>query len=1220
MEGLLLLLNQISLLSPLDVFEQEVIVVENPGMQHWLNLAIAEERNISMNIRYALPAQFLWGLLRTMASEENVPDQSPYLREVLAWRIYAIIATKNVLNDEDFLPATQYWLDGMPPSSPQGVGEEETKFNRNENLKRYQLAVQLADLYEQYLIFRPQWLDSWEKGDFTVGSNENNLLDKDLEDSNNAKKFTKSSTDESLWQGKLWKLLIEQAPYNPIELLNNAIENIPLKIAQNKNILPARISFFGINSMAPMWLNFANALSEHVEVHFYHLNPCFAYWGDIVSEKEAIKKLNHWSEGVQDEHLFVGNPLLASLGQQGREFLSLLQQVSTIDVSLFVKASDNDKVKALKSPISKDNDSAVKSILHCIQDDILALEDVRHSGFSESCIDKAYIDESIQIVSCHSALREVQALHDYLLHQFNDSVERGESLSPKDILVMCPQIENYAPYVNAVFSRGWQDISSDLPPLPCSIADRSPKDSDPLIATFSELLNLPDSRFQVSQLLGFIRLPAMANKFCIGEEDIIKITSWLNEASIHWGVDDANKTSILGAQTNANFTWQQGLSRLLRGFAFSDSEQVYQNQLLLSQVEGNDALLLGRLILLIEQLQLFSIQLNKPRNPQAWQTFLLKQLELLFSVAPMAHTQSTNAGKVKNKQLHNKQNMLIENSLSVIHKAISGLVEYCAHAKFDDEIDLTIVVDYLTHHFSQGDSSKQFMVGQVTFCSMLPMRSIPFKIIAVLGLNDGEFPRQRVPLGFDLMANTKALLGDRSRRGDDRYLFLEAIISARKSLYLSFQGKNIKNNSEKQPSIVLKELMAYLQQGYGWKFEGQSSAIKQLPMQAFSKDNYITCKQEKTLTVEEEKQPREILEYAKPSFDVNWLNLAEREWDQSSDPSDFSIPPDDGVIFQEVDFEQFVKFFQNPSKAFAQQSLNLYLDNYDVVIEDVEPFTEDYLQSYLLKQELLKVHLKGNEDVTAEQVIREAELSGKFPDLPSTYNAFERWTEETEIFSHEITEKSCENPEYIKAVINVPYKQKGTDYTCLSFSVDVPVKKTPTGTKIVLYRASTAKAKDKFQLYLMQLLIQQWQLQHIENTSAKTSISSNEYIQLASVSESIGFYFNTKSQKTEIFSVSSIEYAKEKLTQLINYYIKGQTKPLLLNGDIAAEVFAKTRGKPVEMTQNRFESLWEGGQNKRGFKDDVYLHYFWPQCPNIELYKAEIVDCYKTLYDVINKV
>jgi exodeoxyribonuclease V gamma subunit len=172
----------------------------------------------------------------------------------------------------------------------------------------------------------------------------------------------------------------------------------------------------------------------------------------------------------------------------------------------------------------------------------------------------------------------------------------------------------------------------------------------------------------------------------------------------------------------------------------------------------------------------------------------------------------------------------------------------------------------------------------------------------------------------------------------------------------------------------------------------------------------------------------------------------------------------------------------------------------------------------------------------------------------------------------------------------------------------------------VLYRASTAKAKDKFQLYLMQLLIQQWQLQHIEDTSVKTSISSDEDKQLASVSESIGFYFNTKSQKTEIFSVSSIENAKEKLIQLINYYIKGQTKPLLLNGDIAAEVFAKTRGKPVEMTQNRFESLWEGGQNKRGFKDDVYLHYFWPQCPNIELYKAEIVDCYKTLYDVINKV
>nr|MBL0709776.1 exodeoxyribonuclease V subunit gamma [Colwellia sp.] len=153
MENLLALLNKISHVSPLGVFNQEVIIVQNPGMQHWLNLAIANERGISMNIDYALPSQFLWKLIRTLASEDDVLEQSPYSREVLTWRIYALLATDQVMSDEDFSTATTYWKN---KSSAESLAE----------LKRYQLAAQLADLYEQYLIFRPTWLDSWQQGEF----------------------------------------------------------------------------------------------------------------------------------------------------------------------------------------------------------------------------------------------------------------------------------------------------------------------------------------------------------------------------------------------------------------------------------------------------------------------------------------------------------------------------------------------------------------------------------------------------------------------------------------------------------------------------------------------------------------------------------------------------------------------------------------------------------------------------------------------------------------------------------------------------------------------------------------------------------------------------------------------------------------------------------------------------------------------------------------------
>ncbi len=1130
MENLLLLLNKISQLSPLGVFNQEVIVVQNAGMQHWLNLAIANERGISMNMRYALPAQFLWKLIRSLASDEKVPDQSPYSREVLCWRIHDILARDSVIEDDDFKQATLYWRG-------EKAEEEQTTVDKHAQLKRYQLATQLADLYEQYLIFRPQWLDSWQQGNFELEGLEN------------------TQTSEHKWQGKLWRLLIEQLAYNPVELLSDAIANIKDK----KSLIPPRISFFGLNTMAPMWLDFINALSEHVEVHFFHLNPCFSYWGDIVTEKNALKTLSKWAVDIDDAQTFVGNPLLANLGQQGREFISMLQDYSTIDIELFEQAKRD-------QPLLDDN--VKPTILHQVQNDILSLSDARIDARAGAD------DESIVITSCHTALREVQALHDYLLHQFN----QDKSLTPKDILVMCPQIEQYAPYVNAVFTRGWQDIAGEVPPLPCSIADRSAKDSDPLVAAFTELLTLPDSRFGVSQLLAFLRLPAMASKFAINAEGLEKISAWLEQASIHWGLDLSHKQAVLGQQASAAFTWQQGLSRLLRGFAFADSEHVYQDQLLLSNVEGNDAVLLGQLMLFIEQLQYFSENLQKSRTASQWQSFLLEQLTSLFS--------RVDAENVSN-----------ESSLLVIEQAIAGLVEHCHHANYEDDISLLIVVDYLTQHFSQGDASKQFMVGQVTFCSMLPMRSIPFKVIAVLGLNDGEFPRQRQPLGFDLMSLCPEKLGDRSRRGDDRYLFLEAIISARSALYLSYQGRNIKNNSEKQPSLVVKELMEYLAQGYGWRFDVEENQrddklignhIYQLAMQAFSADNYRG---------------------KWPSFDANWLALGQNSGDAAQGEREelaISAKTSDEEIA--LSCTQVTRFYQHPARMFAQQQLNLYFEQDKSLLDDVEPFTVDRLQSYLLRQDLLNEGL--NEEVSAQApdtAINHARLSGNFPDLPTTESVFKDYQQDVAQFCEEITQLNCDNP-----ALNDNSISLRVDGRKVSLAVQFPVK----DDLLVYYRSSSAKAKDKFTLYLQQLALQVWQQQHLES---EPSSASDIDAKLSKVIGSIGLYFNTKAQKVEQYRLEAIPDAKQKLMNILSLFFKGQQQALLLNGDIAEQVFIKKRGQVIEMDQARFERLWQGDMNTRGLSEDDYLAYFWPQCPEYQLHQSDLESIYQDVYQMVVK-
>lgn len=1149
MENLLALLNKISQVSPVGVFNQEVIIVQNAGMQHWLNLAIAKERGISMNMRYALPAQYLWQLIRTLASKEKVPEQSPYSREVLTWRIYHLLATETVINDDDFIPATRYWYKTTTVNS---TVETDLNLTTKDALKRYQLAGQMADLYEQYLIFRPDWLDAWQH---------------DHKDSN--------LNVDDIWQGKLWRLLTNELPYNPVELLNDSIANIADKIREDSNILPERMSFFGINTMAPMWLSFINALSEYIEVDFFHLNPCFSYWGDIISEKQAIQKLSSWSNGANsNEHLFVGNPLLANFGQQGREFLALLQEYSTVDVELFVKASTGDETTH-----DENIDSTSSScILHQLQNDILALNDATENP-------SQLIDDSITIVSCHSALREVQALHDYLLHQFNDTAIDNDKLTPKDVLVMCPQIEQYAPYVNAVFTRGWQDITDEVPPLPCSIADRSAKDSDPLIAAFSELLTLPDSRFQVSQLLSYIRLPAMANKFAINAEESEKISLWLEQATIHWGLDQAHKEALLGAKANNRFTWQQGLSRLLQGFAYSDVDSVYQNQLLIGTVEGDDAILLGQLMLLIEQLQLFADQLNTTRTAKAWQSFLLTQLELLFS---------TNTNEQNAQQTNNQ----IDNSIAIIEQAIASLVEYCEHAQFNDEIELAIIVDFLNNHFSQGDASRQFMVGQVTFCSMLPMRSIPFKVIAVLGLNDGEFPRQRPALGFDLIAQSKPILGDRSRRGDDRYLFLEALISARKSLYLSYQGRNITNNNEKQPSLVLKELMGYLAQGYGWLFEGNTPCVNQMAMQPYSEDNYLTKKG--AINV-------------RPSFDPNWLVLGQSDF---TNEMNSPLVLDECDVFDTVDelhADDLIRFFQHPSKFFAQQVLNLYLGINEVVLEDVEPFAADHLQNYLLKQNLLAASLSTENDNLTEQVIDIASLSGKFPDLPSTQLHFDEAINASEQLSQEIIAQGCETPELFDCKIKL---MNATNDNQITITAQLPVKVSHSGIQLVFYRSSSAKPKDLFTLYLHHLILLVWQQQNITLTGEMPEA----FTLLSQIETTRGFYFNAKAQKVEQYSINlqGAEEAQVQLMSLLKAYKQGSKQALMLNGELASQIFKESRGKRVEMTQEHLQAFWQGTSTPSGsvsgFGADPYIQYFWPKCPEIDVITPAIESIYQALY------
>ena len=752
----------------------------------------------------------------------------------------------------------------------------------------------------------------------------------------------------------------------------------------------------------------------------------------------------------------------------------------------------------------------------------------------------------------------------------------------------------------------WQDIADEVPPLPCSIADRISKDAEPLVAAFSQLLTLPDSRFQVSSLIALLRLPAMQARFAINLDDIEKITHWLELSAVHWGLDKTHKQQVL-SQSSAttlddatdSFTWQQGLSRLMRGFAFADHRVIYQNQLLLPTIEGSDSELLGKLMLIIEQLQLTAAKMSKARSATQWQQFLFELLTQLFD----------------------DEN---DNGLAIVRSAIESLVEYCQHAGYHTDISLAVIRDFLNNHFSQPDPGRQFMIGQVTFCSMLPMRSIPFKIIAVLGLNDGEFPRQRQPLSFDLMTTTPAQLGDRSRRGDDRYLFLEAIISARQALYLSFQGKNIKNNKDRQPSLVLKELMEYLARGYGWQLLGLNSdsevnilsQVRQLPMQAFSEQNYLG-------------------QFA--SFDANWLNLRRENPALTtaikSADADLGDPLD--VVNSEAHLvaSELIRFYQHPGRYYAQKALYLYLDNTNTLINDVEPFVPNHLDSYLLRQDLLSYYLAPTQSKqSCQELLLSAKLSGSLPDLPSTDELIKGWQQDSENFSQFIITELAQGEDLIltkndcSVTLNLAHflsnnlagSSENTSSTApglfladelailtavLPQRLTLSTKLTLVANKAVFYRSSSAKAKDLFTLYLHQLIIQ----------VAQTDAATHELF--AAITATHGYYFDTKSQKPSQFYFSELVDAKTQLLCLVASYFLGQHQPLLLNGDLAEKV---RKSKVFEQAQ--FEQFWTDSNSFQAFGDEPYIQYFWRKCPDFDDISPRLLALYQPMFDALQTV
>jgi exodeoxyribonuclease V gamma subunit len=710
---------------------------------------------------------------------------------------------------------------------------------------------------------------------------------------------------EQRWQVELWKTLTADTPRrHRAELQRRLIESIRQSPAVPES-LPQRIALFGISYLPPVHLHTLAAVSHRIPVHLFLLNPCREYWADILSETEQRKQIReNVSEKVSayDLHLDRGNPLLGSLGRLGRDFFSVIHGL---------EAAVNEQFE----------DPAGTSRLSRIQSDILNLREGPprlESGQAASATGDAApgidSDATVQIHSCHSPQREIEVLQDQLLAMF----DAHPDLQPQDIVVMTPDIEHYAPYIHAVFDTQFDERLR----IPYSVADRSPKNDSRLIETFLALLELKESRFTAGRILSLLDSAGIRERFDISDRDLEKIEHWVGELNIRWGRDE-NQRRRLGLPDYRENTWRSGIERMLLGIALADPEpRMFSDILPYSRIEGGDLETLGRFLEFLDRVFHWGVRLEQTHTLTRWQAELTALLQAFFNV---------DAG--------------FGSDLALLEATLDSLAQIEATADFHLPVGLDIVRAQLEKRLNHPRYGAGFMTGGVTFCAMLPMRSIPFEVICMVGMNNDVFPRDPAGLGFDLI-RSRPRPGDRSQRNDDRYLFLEALVSARRILYISYVGQNIQDNSPVPPSVLVSELIDTLQQRFGLSPE---TAVTQHPLQGFSR-RYFSGE-----------DPR-LFSYAAENY------TAVREATAGSAPAFFDQSiPGDGTGEIAVDLEALCGFFRHPTRYLLRQRLGLHIEEaHPAVSGDTEDFSLGGLSRYRIGQTLIERRLSGKRVVDTD--------------------------------------------------------------------------------------------------------------------------------------------------------------------------------------------------------------------------------------------------------------
>lgn len=688
-------------------------------------------------------------------------------------------------------------------------------------------------------------------------------------------KLAYGNSEHEVWQQKLWRRL--RMRFKGVPSRYDAFLKLLSMVKKNSSelFLPPRISVFGITMLPPFFIELLSALSSMTDVFLYIISPSGEYWLDESGRKKGLQT------DIFETYSGFGNYLLDSMGKVSRDFHKLLlhdsQRTHTVEKKIF-------------SGKNKD------TLLSDLQKNI-----VNYREHPEPCEKRA--DGTLQISIHYSPLREVEALSDTILAW----LEEDPSLEPKDILVMTPDIDKYTPYIKAVFDN--------LPAehrIPYGLADRKISLAYGLTHAFSDLMNLLQEKYQAGPLLAFLNYEGVYSNYDLSAEDMEKIRIWVDKTGIRWGYDGKFREEVGYDNTDIN-TWKSGLEQLILGCTVS-KESLCFGTIPYTDVEGQDMVAVGALAQFIDDIRK-AVEFNSsPHTLYEWSDFLSELLETFFRETP-----------------DNRKEM------SILRTAVRSVAVAADTLNTDRLFSGTIIKKFMLEKLSGDYTKNAFMRGGITFASMVPLRSVPFRATVLLGMNEGDFPRSGSNFVFDLMKEHPRK-GDRDIRENDRFLFLETLLSAEEKIHISYVGKDVKKNTDLLPSSLVLDLVEFLDTQYRC---GKNSLTEQIiqkhPLHSFSPLYFR--KNSELFSFRYENMPRSPVNFMKKHLQKH-LDTEEQK----------------NITLQELCY-----FFKNPLRYFTRETLGVSIPEEREPVKNSENFHPDQLDKYIISSILAENPDNGRE-------------------------------------------------------------------------------------------------------------------------------------------------------------------------------------------------------------------------------------------------------------------